>query len=360
MSASDADEPTYVSEKQRKATQRREALARLKDASSSRAARQPRFLGADDDDGDDTAGGDVDFEQWERRDLAKRKRAPGGDSNAPSRNDPLLAGAFDDLFDLGETSGAAGEGKTDVDVDGTGAEGIDVEGGTAKKRRIVAKLDETRLLGPSGFPRLRDDIKKVKIKGKGHEMQDLKRVLTVYQLWSHQMYPKTNLRDTLQVVEKLCHKRTVQARSAFSFSSLSLSRLTALLIQRALKQYRDEEKHGKVEADEAGEDDAFADLNLPKTGQDGAAPEADTPADTPAPPPDRAQMMHDAGFEEEDDFFADEEALLAELDAQAREGALPAGQPNAGAPEQVAAGAEGVDEDDEAEAALREAEALLM
>ncbi|BGO97492.1 chromosome segregation in meiosis-related protein [Rhodotorula toruloides] len=335
--ASDADEPTYVSEKQRKATQRREALARLKDASSSRAARQPRFLGADDDDGDDTAGGDVDFEQWERRDLAKRKRAPGGDSNAPSRNDPLLAGAFDDLFDLGETSGAAGEGKTDVDVDGTGAEGIDVEGGTAKKRRIVAKLDETRLLGPSGFPRLRDDIKKVKIKGKGHEMQDLKRVLTVYQLWSHQMYPKTNLRDTLQVVEKLCHKRT-----------------------RALKQYRDEEKHGKVEADEAGEDDAFADLNLPKTGQDGAAPEADTPADTPAPPPDRAQMMHDAGFEEEDDFFADEEALLAELDAQAREGALPAGQPNAGAPEQVAAGAEGVDEDDEAEAALREAEALLM
>jgi hypothetical protein len=169
--ASDTDEPTYVSEKQRKATQRREALARLKDASSSRAARQPRFLGAEDDDGDDAAGGDVDFEQWERRDLAKRKRAPGGDSNAPSRNDPLLAGAFDDLFDLGETNGAAGEGKAEVDVDGTGAEGIDVEGGTAKKRRIVAKLDETRLLGPSGFPRLRDDIKKVKIKGKGHEVR---------------------------------------------------------------------------------------------------------------------------------------------------------------------------------------------
>ncbi|BGO89382.1 hypothetical protein NBRC10512_006298 [Rhodotorula toruloides] len=335
--ASDADEPTYVSEKQRKATQRREALARLKDASSSRAARQPRFLGADDDDGDDTAGGDVDFEQWERRDLAKRKRAPGGDSSAPSRSDPLLAGAFDDLFDLGETSGTAGDGKVDVDVDGTGAEGIDVEGGTAKKRRIVAKLDETRLLGPSGFPRLRDDIKKVKIKGKGHEMQDLKRVLTVYQLWSHQMYPKTNLRDTLQVVEKLCHKRT-----------------------RALKQYRDEEKHGKVQADEAGEDDAFADLNLPNTGRDGAAPEADTPADAPAPPPDRAQMMHDVGFEEEEDFFADEEALLAELDTQAREGALPAGGPNSGAPEQVAAGVEGMEEDDEAEAALREAEALLM
>ncbi|BGP29854.1 chromosome segregation in meiosis-related protein [Rhodotorula toruloides] len=330
--ASDTDEPTYVSEKQRKATQRREALACLKDASSSRAARQPRFLGAEDDDGDDAAGGDVDFEQWERRDLAKRKRAPGGDSKAPPRNDPLLAGAFDDLFDLGETSGAAGEGKADVDVDGTGAEGIDVEGGTAKKRRIVAKLDEMRLLGPSGFPRLRDDIKKVKIKGKGHEMQDLKRVLTVYQLWSHQMYPKTNLRDTLHVVEKLCHKRT-----------------------RALKQYRDEEKHGKVQADEAGEDDAFADLNLRKTGQDGAAPEADTPAQAP----DRAQMMHDAGFEEEDDFFADEEALLAELDAQAREGSLPAGSPSAGVPEQAAAGAEGMDEDDEAEAALREVEALL-
>lgn len=34
----------------------------------------------------------------------------------------------------------------------------------------------------------------------------------MYQLWSHQMYPKTNLRDTLQTVEKLCRKRTVQVR----------------------------------------------------------------------------------------------------------------------------------------------------
>lgn len=37
--------------------------------------------------------------------------------------------------------------------------------------------------------------------------------MTMYQLWAHQMYPKTNLRDTLQTVEKLCHKRSVQVRS---------------------------------------------------------------------------------------------------------------------------------------------------
>ncbi|BGP22609.1 swi3 domain-containing protein [Rhodotorula toruloides] len=336
--ASDTDEQAYVSEKQRKASQRREALARLKDASSSRAARQPRFLGAVHSDGDDASGGEVDFEQWERRDLAKRKRAPGGDLSAPSRSDTLLSGAFDDLFDLGENGGATGDGTAAADVDGTGAEGIDVEGGITKKRRIVAKLDETRLLGPSGFPKLRDNIKKVKIKGKGHEMQDLKRVLTVYQLWSHQMYPKTNLRDTLQVVEKLCHKRTVQ---------------------RALKQYRDEEKHGKAQVDEAGEVDAFADLDFLKGGQNGAGRQADTPA----PVPDRVQMMQDAGFEMDDDFFGDEEALLAEIDAQAQNEAPPVGVPDTSASDRAAGDAEGMgdmDEDDEAEAALREAEALLM
>lgn len=74
--------------------------------------------------------------------------------------------------------------------------------------------------------------------------------------------------------------------------------------------------------------------------------------------------MKDAGFEEDHDFFADEEALLAELDAQAEEEARPTRDTSTGAPVQVSrADAEDVgelDEDDEAEAALREAEALLM
>jgi hypothetical protein len=46
--------------------------------------------------------------------------------------------------------------------------------------------------------------------------------MTVYQLWAHQMYPKTNLRDTLQTVEKLCHKRSVQVRLAAPLTRLKV------------------------------------------------------------------------------------------------------------------------------------------
>lgn len=33
--------------------------------------------------------------------------------------------------------------------------------------------------------------------------------MTTYQLWAHQMYPKTNLKDTLHSIETLCHKRSM-------------------------------------------------------------------------------------------------------------------------------------------------------
>jgi len=181
----DSSTSARMSDKQRKLLARKDALARLK-RSSTRPA--PRFLGADpqdDAEGDPDASQDVDFEQWERRDLERRRQrragaAPGAGSASSTReSDPVLSHAFDDLFDLGGNNGAddgihTGEGSTGADVDGTGVDavdGVDAEGAPAKKRRVVARMDETRLLGPSGFPRLREDLKKVRIKGKGHEVR---------------------------------------------------------------------------------------------------------------------------------------------------------------------------------------------
>lgn len=174
MSSSDAEEPARLSEKQRKTLQRREALARLKDASQSRAARQPRFLGADDDEDEGATGGSatVDFDQWDRQSAKRRQTAAGSGRNAsrtrsPSPlGDPTLSKAFDDLFDLGKSgdaNDAAGKGEGADDL-------LDLDGLPTKKRRVVAKLDEERLLGPSGFPLLREHMKRIKIKGKGHEV----------------------------------------------------------------------------------------------------------------------------------------------------------------------------------------------
>ncbi|RDB21119.1 Chromosome segregation in meiosis protein 3 [Hypsizygus marmoreus] len=76
-----------------------------------------------------------------------------------------------------------------------------------KERRKVVRLDEGRLLGPTGFPQLIKDTKNFKIKGKGHEVTDLNRLLQVYGYWTHAMYPKTVFRDTVERVEKLCHSK---------------------------------------------------------------------------------------------------------------------------------------------------------
>ncbi|PPQ63068.1 hypothetical protein CVT24_005923 [Panaeolus cyanescens] len=75
-----------------------------------------------------------------------------------------------------------------------------------KAKRRVMKLDENRLLGPSGFPQLIKMTKDFKIKGKGHEAY-LNRLLQVYQFWTHQLYPKTPFKDTVERIEKLTHSR---------------------------------------------------------------------------------------------------------------------------------------------------------
>jgi len=230
-------------------------------------------------------------------------------------------------------------------------------------------------------------------------MHDLKRVLSTYQLWAHQMYPKTNFRDTLVTIEKLCHKRTVQVRlslpSLFSPLPSPLQPHRARTPdpapppparpQRALKEYRDDEKHGRATVDEQRERDAFAGLDLPSTGLGSGGGGA---ARAPATLPGSRALLAAAGFDEDEDFFgggkeedflADEEALLAELEAEATATATAGASRAGGAGAGVGAGAgaagpsrarvqlveeEGfddeVDEDAEAEAAMREAEEALM
>jgi replication fork protection complex subunit Csm3/Swi3 len=117
-----------------------------------------------------------------------------------------------------------------------------------KEKRIMPKLDEARLLGPDGFPKLIKDTKHFKPKGKGHEVRstmlllffffraplseyrkqeaDLNRLLRIYQFWTHKLYPKTQFRDTVERVEKLCHSRRMHVRLPSSFSMPDAQRST--------------------------------------------------------------------------------------------------------------------------------------
>ncbi|BFZ61213.1 chromosome segregation in meiosis-related protein [Saitoella coloradoensis] len=79
----------------------------------------------------------------------------------------------------------------------------------ARKERV--KLNEERLLGPMGLPKLRKDAPtKLKFKGKGHEFRDLSNLLNFYQLWAHGVYPKASFRDFLTMTEKLGHSKRMR------------------------------------------------------------------------------------------------------------------------------------------------------
>ncbi|KAG8671870.1 chromosome segregation in meiosis- protein [Fusarium poae] len=88
--------------------------------------------------------------------------------------------------------------------------GIDEEVDVKKRARApTVKLDEERLLGAKGIPKLRQRAQDLKIKGKGHEFSDASRLLSFYQLWLDDLFPKAKFLDALSMVEKAGHKKRV-------------------------------------------------------------------------------------------------------------------------------------------------------
>lgn len=86
--------------------------------------------------------------------------------------------------------------------------GIDEEVSVQKRARVPnIKLDEDRLLGPAGIPKLRTRARRLRLKGKGHEFGDAARLLSFYQLWLDDLFPKARFLDALAMVEKTGHKK---------------------------------------------------------------------------------------------------------------------------------------------------------
>lgn len=73
----------------------------------------------------------------------------------------------------------------------------------ARKRKPIIKLDSKKLLGATGLPMLaRNTPSRLKLKGKGHEMRDLDRLLWHYQIWAHACYPKATFDDMLYLLRR--------------------------------------------------------------------------------------------------------------------------------------------------------------
>ena len=159
--------------------------------SSPRASSAPLFLPSDDNEDDPApnanapqnananANADIDalFEGLDDIDDAFQELAPALDLDAlrreaDARNARAVRAEMGAGIPTAEPAATTG-GKTTGGSGGGGAlDGIDGDGeeGGKKKRKPVARLDETRLLGQDGFPQLVKNTKNFKPKGKGHEV----------------------------------------------------------------------------------------------------------------------------------------------------------------------------------------------
>lgn len=89
-------------------------------------------------------------------------------------------------------------------VENTATLGVDDnEEVVVKKRRVMPKLDSDRLLSDKGIPQLRTKvIPNIKLKGKGHEKGDIRRILYSYQMWAHTLFPKAKFEDFIELARK--------------------------------------------------------------------------------------------------------------------------------------------------------------
>lgn len=121
---------------------------------------------------------------------------------------PLFSDEDDDPFASPPPAGSKSKKRSEADA----GLGIDEQVEVQKRARVPnVKLDEDRLLGPTGIPKLRERARNLRIKGKGHEFSDASRLLSLYQLWLDDLFPKARFLDALVMVEKTGHKKRVMA-----------------------------------------------------------------------------------------------------------------------------------------------------
>uniref|UniRef100_A0A1B6C5C2 TIMELESS-interacting protein n=2 Tax=Clastoptera arizonana TaxID=38151 RepID=A0A1B6C5C2_9HEMI len=81
------------------------------------------------------------------------------------------------------------------------------------KRRTLnpqPKLNAERLKGVRGISILENVFEGIDLKGKGHEKEDLDKIMGRLEHWAHRLFPRYTFDDCLDKIEKLGTKRPVQ------------------------------------------------------------------------------------------------------------------------------------------------------
>jgi len=96
----------------------------------------------------------------------------------------------------------------------TNDEEIDEAAQGTKRRRLLKprpKLDVDRLCGSRGIATLPKIFENVEFKGAGHEVHDLRQLMTNLEYWAHRLMPNMSFDDVLLRCESLGSKKPVQA-----------------------------------------------------------------------------------------------------------------------------------------------------
>lgn len=115
----------------------------------------------------------------------------------------------DDGVENQDGNDSNGEVKADGDEDN--ADGQRVE--PPKKKKVVRKmfvLNSERLKGRKGVHTIEKLYEGFKYKGKGHEKEDLDRVMKRLEYWAFRLFPKLDFDDILAKCEHLGHKKDLQ------------------------------------------------------------------------------------------------------------------------------------------------------
>jgi len=147
--------------------------------------------------------------------------------------EPMMGGLNDQ--DNDEAQGD-GDGQQITDVDPDLLEKLKSMRGASKNtvKRVMPKLDFNRLTGERGIPILPKVFEKVHLKGKRHELEDLKVIIRTLEHWGHRLFPKMPFSEVLDRCEKLGAKKPVQ-------TCVKRIRLDMEVLQEFVREGQDEE-----------------------------------------------------------------------------------------------------------------------
>lgn len=213
-----------------------------------------------------------------------------------------------------------------------------------------------RLLSEPGIPKLRKLARSGKIgkrlgfKGKGHEFSDVAKLMTYYQLWLDDLYPRAKFADGLVMMEKVGHSKRMQVMRKEWIDEGKPGYLRDKLEKEEDATHEETKPKGDAtnsNAEEQQDGDAlfFADPNMVKEGPPAIDPDDDELDALLAEQRTIPAAAKPPSGQDESEGEDDLDALLAEQDLRTK-------QPPAGHDQAV-----GADDDDDLEALLAEQEA---